>query len=279
VGTRLNWIWDFGRSPRFSSEATFVQIDIDPATLDSSPRVDLAILADAATALSQIEQAVPAGALVERFAPWRDRLESVAEASRARRANAVDLEQMPIHPVRLCTDLRDVLPRDAVLVVDGQEILNYARQVIPAHLPDRRINSGPFGIMGVGVPFGVGVKAARRDDLVVVLTGDGAFGMNGMDVSTAVRHDLPILVVVSVNGGWSADPERSKPGRELGYPRYDQIAEVLGCVGQYVERPEDIRPALERALASVAGGRTAVVNVVTDWAATADTVKFTKYMT
>ena len=77
--------------------------------------------------------------------------------------------------------------------------------------------------------------------------GDGSFGLNAMELDTAVRHKLPMLVVISLNGGWTADPKRNKPGRDLGYTRYDKMAEALGCYGEYVEKPEDIRPALERA--------------------------------
>ena len=75
-----------------------------------------------------------------------------------------------------------------------------------------------------------------------------------MELDTAVRHKLPILVVISLNGGWTADPEKEKPGRDLGYTRYDKMAEALGCYGEYVEKPDDIRPALERAAAAVARG-------------------------
>jgi acetolactate synthase-1/2/3 large subunit len=112
-----------------------------------------------------------------------------------------------------------------------------------------------------------------------VLHGDGSFGMNGMELDTAVRHKLPVIVVISLNGGWTADPECIKPGRDLGYTRFHDFAKSLGCVGEYVERPEDIRPALERAAAAVAAGRTALVNVRTDADARAQTVRFTRSMT
>ena len=133
---------------------------------------------------------------------------------------------MPIHPLRLCKEIRDFIDRDAILVVDGQEILNFGRQTIPSFVPSHRMNSGVFGTMGVGLPLGVGAKLAAPDKQVVVLHGDGSFGMNAMEFDTAVRHGAPVLVVISLNGGWTADPDRAKPGRDLGYPRYDQLAEV-----------------------------------------------------
>jgi thiamine pyrophosphate-dependent acetolactate synthase large subunit-like protein len=136
--------------------------------------------------------------------------------------------------------------RDAILVVDGQEILNYGRQSMQTYAPGHRLNSGPFGTMGVGLPFALGAKIAKPDKQVVCVHGDGSFGMNAMELDTAVRHKIPVLVVVSLNGGWTADPQRNKPGRELGYTRYDKLAEALGCYGEYVDKAEDIRPALDR---------------------------------
>jgi len=100
-----------------------------------------------------------------------------------------------------------------------------------------------------------------------------------MELDTAVRHKLPLLCVISLNGGWTADPERNKPGRDLGYTRYDIMAQGLGAYGEYVENPEDIRPALERAQKKVDEGMVALVNVKTDYRARATTVRFSNYMT
>jgi len=166
------------------------------------------------------------------------------------------------------------MQRDAILCVDGQEILNYGRQSIPTYVAGNRLNSGPFGTMGVGLPFGIGAKTARPDNQVIVLHGDGSFGLNGLELDTAARHKIPVLVVISLNGGWTADANREKPGRELGYTRFDEMARALGCHGEYVEKPQDIRPALERAQQAVDSGRPAVVNVVTDYRARAVTVRF-----
>jgi len=112
-----------------------------------------------------------------------------------------------------------------------------------------------------------------------VLHGDGSFGLNALELDTAARHNIPVIVVISLNGGWTADPKREKPGRELGYTRFDLMAKDLGCHGEYVENPDDIRPALDRAKNAIKNGKPAVVNVVTDFAARAVTVRFTKTTT
>ena len=169
------------------------------------------------------------------------------------------------------------MKRDAILVVDGQEILNFGRQSMPTFAPGHRLNSGPFGMMGVGMPFGVGAKTACPDKQVIVVHGDGSFGLNAMEIDTAVRHKLPLLVVISLNGGWTADPKKEKVGRDLGYTRYDKMCEALGGYGEYVEKPEDIGPALVRAQKKVDEGMVALVNVKTDDTARAGTVSFSSH--
>ena len=279
VGTRLNYVFGHGRPPRFSPTAPFIRIDTDAGEINGSTRLELGIVGDARTVLEQFNAAIANRGIAARYGAWRGKLGAIererAPKSEARLAN----DSVPIHPLRLCRELREFLDRDAILVVDGQEILNYGRQTLNSYFPGHRLNSGPFGTMGVGVPFGVGAKAAKPDKQVVVLCGDGAFGMNGMEIDSAMRQKLPILVVVSLNGGWTADPDRKKPSRDLGYTRYDKMAQGLGCHGEYVEQPGDIRAALERAKQAVAKGQTALVNVVTDWKARAETSNFARHMT
>ena len=280
VGTRLNYVFGHLKPPRMSGTAKVVRIDIDPAEIGASPRVDVGIVGDAGTVMRQL-LAAGGGKRVDagRFADWRGHLAAIEESKRPEQEKAMSTDRTPIHPLRLCKEVRDFLDRDAILVVDGQEILNYGRQSIPTYLPRHRLNSGTFGTMGVGMPMGVGAKVASPDKQVVVLHGDGSFGLNAMEFDTAARHNIPVIVVISLNGGWTADPKREKPGRELGYTRFDLFAQSLGCHGEHVEKPEDIRPALERAKNAIRNGKPALVNVVTDFAARAVTIRFTKTAT
>jgi thiamine pyrophosphate-dependent acetolactate synthase large subunit-like protein len=156
--------------------------------------------------------------------------------------------KVPIHPLRLCNEVKDVISRDTILVVDGHEILNFARQSIPIYESGSSLNAGPHGCMGVGIPFGIGAQVAAPDKPVVVLSGDGAFGWNGMEMDTAIRHKLPIVVVLSNNGGFTSRQTGGTVGRDLGFQRYDKMVEALGGYGEYVEQPKDIKPAIERAI-------------------------------
>jgi thiamine pyrophosphate-dependent acetolactate synthase large subunit-like protein len=278
LGTRMNYVIAHAAPPRFNKDAKIARIEIDAEELGRSARnVDIPVMGDCKSVLQQLIDAVD-DKTAERFQAWRQKLAD-GEAAKRTRAGGNYPTDGDIHPLRLCEEIKNFQQRDAILCVDGQEILNFGRQSIPTFTPGHRLNSGPFGTMGVGLPFAVGAKAAKPNNQVICLHGDGSFGQNAMELDTAVRHKLPLLCVISLNGGWTADPERNKPGRDLGYTRYDIMAQGLGAYGEYVENPEDIRPALERAQKKVDEGMVALVNVKTDYRARATTVRFSNYMT
>jgi len=275
IGTRLNFIVGFGLPPRWASDVKIIQIDIYREELGRNRTIDIGIVGDARRVLEQLTEAACRVFSSPIDLPWIADLRRVSHQNEEKAAALLNTDAVPIHPFRLCKEVRDFMDRDAILVVDGHEILNYARQSIPTHVPGHRINAGANGCMGVAVPYGLGAKIAKPDKQVIVLSGDGSFGMNGMEMDTAVRHKIPILVVVSNNGGWAAVGDMA--GRDLGFTRYDKIAEVLGCHGEHVEKPDEIRPSLQRAQAAVHAGKPAVVNVVTDPRARSQTVRFSSY--
>jgi len=276
IGTRFNYVIQFGREPRFAADLKVIHVDINPTELGHNRPADVPIAGDARAVLEQLIAEARGKIDPRRYAAWTGRLRVLDAEKEAESGKAMATDQVPIHPLRLCKEVREFLRRDAILVVDGQEILNYGRQSIPTYVPGHRLNSGPFGCMGVGLPFGIGAKVAKPDTQVVVLHGDGSYGINAMEIDTAVRHRVPVLAVISNNGGWTGDPEGNKPGRNLGHLRYDRMAEAFGAHAEYVDKPHEIRPALERAAAS---GKPAVVNVITDPRARAQTVRFSAYTT
>jgi thiamine pyrophosphate-dependent acetolactate synthase large subunit-like protein len=278
LGTRMNYIIGHGAPPRFGGNAKIARIDIDADELATAPRrIDIPILGDCKAVLQQLIAALPKRIEPENYAPWRRKLAEGEAAKKKETGGGMSMNKTPIHPLRLCEEVKNFMKRDAILCVDGQEILNYGRQSMPTFSPGHRLNSGPFGMMGVGMPFGVGAKAACPDKQVIVVHGDGSFGLNAMELDTAIRHKLPVLVVISLNGGWTADPKKEKVGRYLGYTRFDKMCEALGGYGEYVEKPEDIGPALVRAQKKVDEGMVALVNVVTDDTARAGTVSFSSH--
>ena len=263
VGTRANVIIGHFRPPRWSPDAKFIIVNRDAAEIGHNRNHEIGIVADAGAALSQLtEEAERQGFKPDGFPQWLELL-GKADAERWEQQSVkMDSDAMPIHPLRLCREVRDFLDRDTILTVDGHEILNFARQSIPSYKPFQRINAGTHGTMGVGVPFAIGAQAAHRDKRVVLLTGDGAFGWNGMEIDTAVRHKLPVTIVICNNANLTANtPGDVDPKRFLGWTRYDKMMEALGGHGEWVEDPAEIRPALDRAAAS---GKPAIVNVKVD---------------
>jgi thiamine pyrophosphate-dependent acetolactate synthase large subunit-like protein len=280
LGTRMNYIIGHASPPRFGPTAKIARIDVDPAEIAAAARyVDIPIVGDCKAVLGQLLQGIKGRINPDTYAGWRKQL-SDGEAAKRSSAGANKLqEDGDIHPVRMLEAVRDFMNRDAILCVDGQETLNFGRLTMPTFAPGHRLNSGPFGTMGVGMPFGVGAKVACPDKQVIVVHGDGSMGLNAMELDTAIRHKIPILVVISLNGGWTGDPKREKPGRDLGYTRYDKICEALGGYGEYITKVEDIRPALERAQKKVDEGMVALVNVRTDYRARFSGVSFSDYST
>jgi acetolactate synthase-1/2/3 large subunit len=144
-----------------------------------------------------------------------------------------------------------------------------AAKVIGLHKPGRWLDPGPLGCLGVGAPFAIASKLLHPDRTVFVIQGDGSFGFNGMDFDTALRFKLPRVVVVGNDAAWGQirlpqvqlfGPEKS-PATQLLPTRYDKVVEALGGQGELVTEPAQIRPALERAVAS---GTVACVNVILD---------------
>ena len=263
VGTRLNWMVQYGH--RFNRDAKVVQIDIDPAELGHNRNIDLGIVGDAKAVMSQLVEEAR-----NREADWAGRIESdwivhlseVEDQRSAQGAALLNSDQMPMHPVRLCKEIREFLDRDAIVSVDGNEILHIGRQTIPTFEPGHRLNSGVTGTMGVGLPYGIGAQLAKPDKQVLVLHGDGSMGMNAMELDTCVRHNIPVVTVISNNAGWTArTPDRRKPGRELGFTNFDGMARELGAYGERVEDPNEIKPALQRAFDS---GKPAVINAIVE---------------
>ena len=280
LGTRMNYIIGHASPPRFGPSAKIARIDISPEEISSAARyVDIPIVGDCKMVLGQLLDGIKGKVTTDSYKAWRQKLAEGEMAKRSAAGANKYAEDGDIHPVRMLEEVRDFAKRDAILCVDGQETLNFGRQTMPTFSPGHRLNSGPFGTMGVGLPFGLGAKVACPDKQVIVVHGDGSLGMNAMEIDTAVRHKIPVLIVVSLNGGWTGDPKREKPGRDLGYMRYDKLCEALGGYGEYVTQAEEIAPALKRAQAKVDEGMVALVNVRTDYRARFAGAAFSDYST
>jgi acetolactate synthase I/II/III large subunit len=177
-------------------------------------------------------------------------------------------EAVPIHPLRFCREIRDFIDEETTVVGDGGDIVSYGGRVINVCRPGYWLDPGPMGCLGTGTGFAMAAQLARPGQKVLILHGDGAFGLNGMEFESMVRHKLPIVSIIGNDGAWGQikHPQRATLGHATAAElapgvRYDKMVEALGGHGELVERPQDIRPALERAFAS---GLPACVNVLID---------------
>jgi acetolactate synthase-1/2/3 large subunit len=268
IGARANSMLSFLRAPRFSPDAKFINVNLDGREIGHNRAAEIGIIGDAKLVLQQLTSEAKGHFNPREETPWVSQLAAKHRSNLERSSPLLHSDKVPIHPLRLCNEVKDIISRDTILVVDGHEILNFARQSIPIYQPRYSLNAGPHGCMGVGIPFGIGAQAAAPDKQVVVLSGDGAFGWNGMEMDSAIRHKLNIVVVVSNNAGFTSRKTGGNVGRELGYQRYDKMVEALGGYGEFVEKPDEIRPAIERAMKS---GKPSLVNVCTDPEAQATT--------
>ncbi len=269
VGTPLDFRLGYGAEPTFTKTAKLIQVDIDPTEIGRNRAISVGIPADSRSALEQLAAALPKAP-----ASRAKQLSALREKERAKVDKLRTLcrsDQVPLHHFRVAWELSEAAKRagDSVFVADGGNFVAMAAKVIELGRPGRWLDPGPLGCLGVGAPFAVATKTLYPDRPVFVIQGDGSFGLNGFDFETAVRFKLPMVCVVGNDASWGQirlpqvgmfGPDHS-PGTALLPTRYDKVVEAFGGVGFHVERPEQLRPALD---AAVASGKVACVNVMID---------------
>jgi acetolactate synthase-1/2/3 large subunit len=269
VGTRLNHSLAYGGPSLFNADATIIQLDIEASEIGHNRGAHVGIVGDAASVLGQMATLASGQPVPEERRTWVQSLQDYAEGRRKRQDALAQSSTVPIHPLRLCAEITSVLERDAIVVLDGGEISAWGAGALHSYHPGHWLDNLPGGYLGPGLPFALAAKLACPNKQVLLLIGDGSFGLNAMEFDTAVRFRLPIVAVIGNDGAWGMIKHAQEaiygPGRtpatELGVTRYERIVTALGGYGEWVERPEDIRPALARAFAS---GLPACVNVATD---------------
>jgi acetolactate synthase-1/2/3 large subunit len=263
VGSRFNFMLAYGQPPRWNPQARVVQVDVDPGALGRNRRVDVEIAGDARLVLRELVHALPGRETDSWLAELR-RADAEARARLAAETEAACGES--IHPLSVCSALAHALEPDAFVAVDGGDILSFARQAVPGRRPGGWLDSGSFGCLGYGIAAAGAAKLAFPDRQAVALVGDGAFGLGAIELDTAARHGLAILVVVSSNGAWAieAASQEMEFGRSVATTLerrpYHLLAESLGCDGVEVTRGDELEAALTAPLAD----RPRLVNVHTD---------------
>ena len=265
VGTPLDFRVGYGAG--INQAAKIVQIDRNPAVVAQNRAVSAAMLGDARSVLGQLADA--AEAAPEARGAW------VAEVRAAEDKKAADLmvhamnDESPINHYRLGRAIAEAIDDDTIVIGDGGDCVALGSKVIPRSKMGTWMDPGPLGCLGIGAPFAIAAKKLYPGRKVLVLSGDGSFGLNGFDFETCVRFGLPVTVVVGNDAAWGQirgpqvmifGAERA-PATKLAPTRYDKVVEGLGGIGYHVEDAAKLTPTIREALGS---GQVACVNVPLD---------------
>src|SRR5215831_18201566 len=263
VGTPLDFRVAYGAG--INPEARIVQIDRDPTKIGQNRDAEVALVGDARSILGQLEAAA------SRRAPetWPAELRDEEKKQAAAIAVHATSDAKPTNHYRLARGIADAIDGDTIVIGDGGDCVALASRILAPQKPGHWLDPGPLGCLGVGAPFAIAAKKLHPGKKVLVLSGDGSFGLNGFDFETAVRFKLPVTVVVANDAAWGQirgpqvmifGAERA-PATKLAPTRYDRIVEGMGGRGFHVEDPATLTPTIRGALDS---GEVACVNVPVD---------------
>jgi acetolactate synthase-1/2/3 large subunit len=264
IGTPLDFRLKYGRDD-WNPDSKLIQIENDAAELNHNRLAEVAVVADARLVL----EALAEGLQGVRFEPW---LAQVAEWERARNEKQAAwerLDDVPVNHFRFAAEVQRLVDENTIVIGDGGDIVSACAKVLTVTRTGQWLDPGPLGCLGVGAPFAIAAQHLYPERRVLILSGDGSFGLNGFEFDTAVRFGLPIVAIVGNDAGWGQirGPQVQMVGAEraiatsLAPTRYDKVVEALGGYGELVTMPGDIVPALERAFAV---GKPACVNVMLD---------------
>ena len=262
LGSRLGLYLGYGQAPLFPADAKMIQVDIEGSEIGRNRKIDLGIVGDIKEVLKD---------MIELFdvSPFshKDYLDSISTPARDSRQNIRNLSVASgkLNQARIMKEINEFLDPDAVVVADGGDTFVATLMGADVSLPGHFLAYGDFGCLGVGIPFGLAAKLRHPDKQVLVTMGDGSAGINLMEFHTAVRFNLPIVMVVFNDQAWGMIRNSQKVygpdrivGCELGEVSYEKVVEALGGYGERVDEADDIKPALKRAFAS---GKPACINV------------------
>ncbi|MEX2598350.1 MAG: thiamine pyrophosphate-dependent enzyme, partial [Dehalococcoidia bacterium] len=252
---------NFGMPPVVPADAKVIQVEPSALQVGRNRGVDLGIVGDIGPVVEQLT--AEAGKRQWPELPWVQRFRDVVAEQHAK-LEAMATEETPLRSMFVHKTLAKYLRPDDVLVFDGGDYSYYGRAFLPARSPRSWYYLPNLGMLGSAVPVAIAAKLARPQSRVYCITGDGAFGFNGMELDTAARHGLDVVTLLGNDAAWGIDKniQIGLYGKavvtDLAPARYDLVAKGLGAHGELVERPEELAPALER---SIAAGKPSLLNI------------------
>lgn len=264
IGARLNWLLSHGKGPLWSDSTQFVQVDIAATEMDSNRAIAAPVVGDIKSSVSALLTAIknrPIGVTAE----WLEGIEQRKQKNIEKMAQRLNADPSPMNFSSALRAVRDGLAGrpDVYIVNEGANTLDFARNIIDMYEPRKRLDSGTWGIMGIGMGYAI-AAAVESGKPVVAIEGDSAFGFSGMEIETVCRYQLPVVTLVFNNGGiYRGDAPGSQPSPTglVGNSRYDKLIEAFGGVGYHVEDTASLTNALTEALEA---GKPALINVMID---------------
>jgi acetolactate synthase-1/2/3 large subunit len=249
--------------PYFSDEAKLIQVDIEAEEIGRNRAIDVPIVGDVKGVLTQfIKIGKEKLKNPKTETRWVKMVQDYLQKFETRLEKEGSSDKIPIQPQRLVKEVREFMPEDGIIILDGGDTTIWGLTYLRARSPRSLYFSGGLGIqhLGGGVPMAIAAKYVNPDKKVLVLTGDGSFLFNGKEIETARRFNLPFVVVISNDRLWGmvARGQKMSHGKKFfglgsslsNETRYDKYAEAFNCYGELVTDPKEIRPALQRAFDS-----------------------------
>ncbi|NND73571.1 MAG: acetolactate synthase [Ilumatobacter sp.] len=265
AGTPLDFRMKYGGS--IPADTKVVQLDLDETLIGQNRSADVGLVGNLGANLDALLAAIERDGGVD-HADHAAELRTVEDEAEQALQAQLHSDDVPIDPMRLCKEIADFVATDDEMIVigDGGDIVAQASKVLKVPERGTWMDPGPLGTLGVGMPFAISAQLTHPDQRVLIVYGDGSFGLNGFEFDTAVRFGLPIVGIIGNDAAWGQmmRPQAMIYGAdrlvatELSATRYDLVVEALGGHGEHVTEPAEIRPAIERAFAA---GVPAVVNV------------------
>ncbi|MBT4521967.1 MAG: acetolactate synthase, partial [Halieaceae bacterium] len=264
AGAPLDFRLGFGDA--IPATARIIQLDMENHLIGQNRSVDAAVVGNIGESFESLLQEMEQQSIDLDFGAWSDDLRQQELALEEQFATQTGSDEVPIDPLRMAKEVSHFVDKDTVLIGDGGDIVAQASKVIPVYGENCWMDPGPLGTLGVGMPFALAAKITFPQKKVFILFGDGSFGFNGFEFDTAIRFGLPIIGIIGNDAAWGQIMRPQSlmyganriPASTLEYTRYDKVVEALGGHGEYCERPEEIGPAIQRAIDC---GKPALVNI------------------
>jgi oxalyl-CoA decarboxylase len=268
VGARLNWLLNHGEAPQWNPDAKFIQVDIEPKEMDSNQPIAAPLVGDIGSVLEALAERTKPGQ-ISAPAAWKEELAARSAQNVAKMAERLKADPQPMQFMGALKAVRDVVREhpETYIVNEGANALDIARNVIDMHVPRHRLDSGTWGVMGIGMGYAIAAAVESGGAPVIAVEGDSAFGFSGMELETICRYNLPIITVILNNGGvYKGDDinpldDAPSPTTLMLNARHDQMIEAFGGKGYRATTPAEVSAALKEALDS---GGPALIDCVID---------------